>query len=343
MKIGLVGYQASGKSTFFQWLTGVAPDPALAHLSQSAMAVVPDERMEPLCQVYGPKKVTIAQLELVDTPGLSRTHEGNAARLAQIREAGTLAVVVGAYEGSTDAFADLASFEEDLLLADLEIVTGRIERLRESIKKPRPDRDAQRAELEALGPIAEALEEGRSLAASDLTDEQLKATRSFQLLSQKRRLVILNTAEDELHGADLAARLPGAVPRIAVPLRLELELSQLEEPERAEFLSEMGLEAADRDGLLRMLMDVSGQFLFFTAGDKEVRSWLLRKGASAHEAAGNIHTDMARGFIRAETMRSEDLIRTGSEREMKAQNLVRQEPKDYVVQDGDIMLIRFSV
>ena len=105
----------------------------------------------------------------------------------------------------------------------------------------------------------------------------------------------------------------------------------------------MGLEAADRDGLLRMLMDVSGQFLFFTAGDKEVRSWLLRKGASAHEAAGNIHTDMARGFIRAETMRSEDLIRTGSEREMKAQNLVRQEPKDYVVQDGDIMLIRFSV
>ena len=155
--------------------------------------------------------------------------------------------------------------------------------------------------------------------------------------------MILNVADDATDLAAIAARVPGDVPRQAVPLRLELELSQLDADERLEFMQEMGLEAADRDGLLRMLTESSGQFLFFTAGDKEVRTWLLRQGATALEAADNIHTDMARGFIRAETMRSADLVRTGSEREMKAQNLVRQEPKDYIVQEGDVLLFKFNV
>ena len=343
MKIGLVGYQGSGKSTLFEWLTGAVPDPSLAHSSQSAMAAVPDERVGPLCDIYQPKKITLAQLELVDTPGLDRKQDGNAARLAQIREAGCLVVVVSAYNGSTDPVADLNSFDEDLLLADLEIVTGRIERLRESIKKPRPDRDAQRAELEVLEPIAASLGEGQAIDLEVLSEEQLKATRSFQLFTQKPRLVILNAADDESDGATLAAKVPGEVPCVAVPLRMELELTQLEPVEREEFMREMGIKTADRDGLLRMLMEASHQSLFFTAGDKEVRTWLLRKGATAVEAAGNIHTDMARGFIRAETMRSEDLIRLGSEREMKAQNLVRQEPKDYIVQEGDVLLFKFNV
>ncbi len=134
MKIGIVGYQGSGKSTLFEWLSGKAPDPALAHTLQSAMAEVPDARVEPLCQVYQPKKITLAGLELVDTPGLSRTHEGNAARLALLREAGCLLLVVAAF-GGADPIADLATFEEDLMLADLSIVSGRIERLKDSLKK----------------------------------------------------------------------------------------------------------------------------------------------------------------------------------------------------------------
>src|SRR5436853_4008097 len=153
MKIGLIGYQGSGKSTLFEWLTGAKPDPALAHASQSAMAAVPEPRVEALCQIYHPKKITLAALELVDTAGLSRTHEGNAARLAQIREAGCLLLVVGGFARGSDPLADVSSFDEDFLLADLEIVSGRVERLRESTKKPRPNRDQEMAELEALEPV----------------------------------------------------------------------------------------------------------------------------------------------------------------------------------------------
>ena len=137
MKIGLVGYQGSGKSTLFHWLTGVAPDPALAHTGQSAMAPIPDSRIERLCKIYSPKKVTLAAIELVDTPGLSRTHEGNAARMAMIREAGCLVFVVAAFDNS-DPAAQLRSFDEDLVLADMEIVANRIHRVEDSMKKPSP-------------------------------------------------------------------------------------------------------------------------------------------------------------------------------------------------------------
>ena len=342
MKIGLVGYQNSGKSTLFEWLTGVPPDPSLAHGSQSAMAEVPDDRIAPLCEIYKPKKITRASLELVDTAGLSRTHEGNAGRLARIREAGCLVVVVAAHE-SSDPVDDLRSFEEDLLLADLEIVSGRIERLREQIKKPRPDRDELKEEVAALEPIEETLGEGRMLNEEEMSDQQLKATRAYQLLSRKPRLIVLNAADDEESPERWSDKLPDHAGSVGVRLRLELELSRMEADERTDFLREMDLEGFDRNQLLRLLMETSGQIIFFTAGDKEVRTWLLPRGSPAVEAAGNIHTDMARGFIRAETMRSEDLIRCGSEREMKAQSLVRQEPKDYVVQEGDILLMRFNV
>lgn len=341
MKIGLVGYQGSGKSTLFEWLTDIRPDPALAHTGQSAMAAVPDARIEPLCEIYHPKKVTQAALELVDTPGLSRTHEGNATRLAQLREAGCLVLVVAAYSNS-DPRKDLESFREDLLLADLEIVTGRIDRLRESVKKPRPNRDQELAELAALEPLLVHLEAGRNLAQIGLTDEQSKATRSFRLFTEKPVLIIVNTADDEADPGRFTAGLQDQRV-VAVPLGLELELARMSPADRAEFEKEMGLAGSQRDDLLRTIMDASGQMLYFTAGEKEVRTWMLHKGGTALEAADNIHSDLARGFIRAETMQCADLIRLGSEREIKAQHLMRQEPKDYVVRDGDILHIRFSV
>ena len=162
MKIGIVGYQGSGKSTLFHWLTGVKPDPALAHVSQSAMAPIPDPRIEPLCGIYHPKKITMASLEIVDTPGLSRTHEGNAARLALIREAGCLLLTVAAF-GGADPIVDLRTFEEDLLLADLDIVSGRVGRLEDSVKKPRPkdQRELEENELAALKILQATLEEGK--------------------------------------------------------------------------------------------------------------------------------------------------------------------------------------
>lgn len=343
MKIGLVGYQGSGKSTLFEWLTGVAHDPAQAHLGQSAMAPVPEARVQPLCEIYHPKKVTLAALELVDTPGLSRTHEGNAARLGLIREAGCLVLVVAGF-GGADAQADLSSFREDLLLADLEIVSGRIERLRESVKKPRPNREQEQAELASLERVQAALESGKPLAAAAMSEEEFKATRSFRLLTEKPMLIIINAADDaeELEQASREGD-DEHPPMLAVRVGLERELSRMSDEDRAEFEREMGLTGSRRDEVIRTIMDASGQMLYFTAGEKEVRTWMLRKGGTALEAAGNVHTDLARGFIRAETMQCDDLIRLGSEREVKAANLVRQEPKDYVIRDGDILHIKSGI
>lgn len=344
MKIGLVGYQGSGKSTLFHWLTGVAPDPALAHQGQSAMCPVPDPRIAQLCAIYQPKKITQAAIEIVDTAGLVRTHEGNAARLALIREAGALVLVVAAFDGS-DPAAELRSFEEDCILADMEIVAGRIERVEETFKKPRAkqEREASEHELAALKAVYAALEDGKPIQASAMNEEQLRATRSFRLLSEKAKIVVLNTADDEQAPEKLLANVPAGIPAVAVPVGLELELAKMSPEDRAAFQAEMGVGGADRDGLIRQLLDVSGQMTFFTAGEKEVRTWLLNKGATAVEAAGGIHTDLARGFIRAEVMTVEDLVRLGSERDVKAQHLLRQEPKDYVVKHNDILMIRFSV
>lgn len=343
MKIGLVGYQGSGKTTLFEWLTGVAADPASAHTGQSAMAPVPEPRVQLLCEIYHPKKVTLASLELVDTPGLSRTHEGNAARLGLIREAGCLVLVVAAF-GGKDPLIDLASFREDLLLADLEIVSGRVGRLRESVKKPRPNRDQELAELAALERVLAALEAGSPLTADRMTEDDSRATRSFRLMWEKPMLVIVNTADDDADTARFDRTATASEPRMmAVRVGLERELDRMSPDDRAEFEQELGLSGSRRDEVLKAILDASAQMLYFTAGEKEVRTWMLRQGGTALEAADNIHSDLARGFIRAETMQVDDLVRLGSEREVKAAHLVRQEPKDYVVRDGDILNIKFSV
>lgn len=341
MKIGIVGYQGSGKSTLFEWLTDTPADPGLTHTTQSAMATVPDPRVQPVSQIYHPKKVTQAALELVDTPGLSRTHEGSATKLAMIREAGCLVVVVAAY-GAGDPWADLRNFDDDLLLADLDIVSKRMERIREQAKKPRPNRDELQKELHALEPLQAALDSGRPLRELDLSSEQKRVIKAFQLFSDKPRLVILNQAEDETDPQPLLHRLPAGMTAVAVSLSLQRELARLEPAERSEFCREMGVSVYDRDALLRQIMDVSGQMLFFTAGDREVRTWMIRKGGTALEAAAAIHTDLAQGFIRAEVMQCGDLVRLGSEREIKAHGLMRQEHKDYAIQDGDILLIRHN-
>jgi ribosome-binding ATPase len=343
MKIGLIGYQGSGKSTLFEWLTGVPADPAKSHTGQSAMAPVPEPRMDALSGVYHPKKITYAALELIDTPGLSRSHEGNAARLGLLRDCGCLVMVVAAFESGASAAADLSRFQEDLLLADMEIVSGRIDRLRDSVKKPRPNREQEMAELAALEQVLAAMEGAKPLAESAMTVDQLKATRSFRLLTEKPALVILNVGDDEADPSARAKQVGGERPVLAARVGLERELALMTPEERAEFERDLGLTGSQHDELLRAILDISGQMLYFTAGEKEVRTWMMRAGGTALEAADNIHSDLARGFIRAEVMTVSDLVRLGSEREVKAHNLVRQEPKDYVVRDDDILNIRFSV
>jgi ribosome-binding ATPase YchF (GTP1/OBG family) len=341
MKIGIVGYQGCGKSTLFQWLTGVAPDPSHAHEAQMATAAIPEPRVPALCAVYRPKKITEAHLEIVDTPGLSRSHEGSAQKLALIREAGCLIVVVAAFDGG-QALADLQSFEEDLLIADWDIVSGRVERLQDQIKKPRPNREELQKELDALLPLLAALESGRTLHGAPLSPEQKLAIRAFQLFSDKPRLIVVNLADDDADPDRFLQQGPPGVAVVPVSLSLQLGLAQMSDQDRADFCRELGVQPMDRGALLRQIMTVSGQLLFFTAGDKEVRTWLIRQGGTAIEAAGGIHTDLAQGFIRAEVMTCDDLIRLGSEREVKAHHLLRKEHKDYVIRDGDILFIQHN-
>lgn len=338
MRVGLVGYQGSGKSLMFHWLTGVAPDPSLAFGSQSATCEVIDARMDRLVEIYRPKKVTHAMMTLVDTPGLNRDHEGSAARLALIREAGCLVIVVGAFAGSRAA-QDVQSFEEDLLLADLDIVSNRVAKLTESVKKPRPNREKELLELEALQPIVEHLDRNLPLHAFPLNAEQQRVIRSFQLLTSKPRFVLVNVAEDETDPERHLVGLPDGVAAAAVSVRLQMELSKMPSEERRAFCEEMGLREYDRNELVQALMAASGQMLFFTAGEKEVRSWMITQGGTADMAAAGIHTDLSRGFVRAEVMSCDDLFELGGEREVKARNLMRKEHREYVIRDGDIVHI----
>jgi GTP-binding protein YchF len=341
MKIGLVGYQGSGKSTLFHWLTGVPADPALAHSMQSAMATIPDPRVAQLCEIYKPKKITQAALEIVDTPGLARTHEGSAQKLAAIREAGALVMVVAAF-GGNDPAADLRNFDDDLLIADLDILSGRVERLKDQLRKPRANKEKDQEELDLLTPLLAELEAGKPLHAYPLSPDQRKAIKSFQLFSEKPRLILVNVADDDTQAGRFGTLAPAGAELFAFSVTLQMDLAAMSAEEREEFCREMQVQPADRDELIRRIMHVSGQMIFFTAGEKEVRTWLLRQGGTALEAAGGIHTDLARGFIRAETMSVADIVRLGSEREIKAAGLMRQEPKDYVIQDGDIINIKHS-
>ena len=343
MKIGLAGYQGSGKSTVFELLTGLKPDASKAHAGQLGVATIPDERFDRLVQLLQPKKATAAKIELFDTPGLSRQQQDtNAQRLAVIREAAALVHVIGSFAGC-DALSDARMFEDGLVWADLQVVSNRIARLKIDVTKPRPDRDELQAELEALEPIEAILHQGRTLQGVEMSEQQDKLLRSFALLSQKQRLIVLNTAESTFDGSVVSALQEQGQHVIAAPFGLELEVMALTDEERSEFAAEMGLDESSRGRLLTAIFQVTDQITFYTCNDKEVHAWLLKRGSTAMEAAGSIHSDLARGFIRVQVISTQDLLRLGSEREVKAAGLHHVEGKDYVVQDGDEMLVRFNV
>jgi ribosome-binding ATPase len=343
MKIGLVGYQASGKSSVFELLTGVKPDPSKSHTGQLGMAILPDARFDGLVKLYQPKKISPAKIELFDTPGLSREQgEANNQRIAVVREADALVHVIAAYAGG-DCLADARTFEDDLILADLDVVQKRVEKLEISVKKNRPDKEASQEELVLLHPILVWLNEGKILRTCDFTAEQEKATRSFALLSRKKQLVLLNTVDSSFDASVVQGLTDRGYRVVAAPLGLELEVQALDESERAMFAAEMGLKEPSRARVLQAIFEVTDQITFFTSDEKEVRAWIIRRGSTALEAAGSIHSDLARGFIRAEIMAVDDLLRLGSEREVKAANLYHTVGKDYVMRDGDEIVVRFNV
>lgn len=337
MQVGLVGFSGSGKSTLFQLLTGATPDPGKVHAGQVGVATLADPRLVFLTDLHKPKKVTPATVEMLDTPGLiPGTHGDNPQRLALIREGDALLVVLGAFAGG-DPAADLTAFREELLFADLGVVTNRVERLEASVKKPRPDREAQLKELELVKRVQGTLESGEPISTLGLTEEEKKPMRSFGLLTDKPQVVLVNTVQGQEVPASLLALAPDA---LSIDAKLELELSQLDPEERAAFMADLGITEFGRDRIIRKAYDAVGIITFFTAGEPEVRGWNLERGGSAVDAAGKIHTDLAKGFIRAEVTAFEDLERLGNMKEVKAKNLLRLEGKDYVVKDGDVVFFR---
>jgi ribosome-binding ATPase YchF (GTP1/OBG family) len=344
MKVGLVGYSGSGKSTVFQWLTGVKPDPGKAQHGQTGVSRIRDERLEWLSNLFKPRKTTPATLDFLDTPGLLATERrDNPRRLGILREGGGLLVVLDGYSEG-DLAGQLRHFREELIFADLEIVTNRIDKLHDQLKKPRPakQKEADEAELALLQPIGQALESGQSPQSLGMKDEDEKAIRSFQLLTLKPELVLVNCGDDRVGQplpADLLALAPTA---LAAPAKLEMDLAELPEADRQEMMAGYGLAHFIRDDVLKAIFAAMGQIVFFTVGEDECRAWPLPKGSDAVEGAGQIHTDLARGFVRAEVVSWADFRRVGSMKEAKHQGVYRLEGKTYVVQDGDIMHILAS-
>jgi GTP-binding protein YchF len=301
------------------------------------VATLADPRLDFLAALHKPKKVTPATVEMLDTPGLiPGTHGDNPQRLALIREGDALLIVLGAFAGG-DPAADLAAFHDELLFADLGVVTNRAERLEASVKKPRPDREAQLKELDVVKRVQACLESGQPIASLGLTDEDKKPMRSFGLLTDKPQVILVNLAQGQEVPATLLAAAPDP---LAVDAKLELELAQLEPDEQAAFMADLGMTELGKDRIIRKAYDAVGIITFFTAGEPEVRGWNLERGANAVEGAGKIHTDLAKGFIRAEVTAFDDLARLGNMKEVKAKNLQRLEGKEYIMKDGDVVYFR---
>lgn len=342
MKIGLVGYAGTGKSTVFEWLTGEKPDPSKVQQGQTAMADVPDDRLAQIAAVFKPKKTTYTKVAFLDTPGLMvGEQKDNARRLAIIREANGVAVVLDGFT-RTDFAKQLASFRDECLFADLEVVSNRIPKIEAGLKKAKPakEREADEAELALLKRVVAALEAGKPASELGLTADEEKAVRSFQLLTLKPELVFVNRGDSGFNDplpADLLALAPTAT---QAPVKLETELLALPDEDRVSFMADMGVTAFRRAETVRALFYGVGREAFFTVGHDECRTWSIPKGCAAVEAAGCIHRDLSEKFVRANVIGFADFVACGySEKDAKAKGLQRTEGKTYVVKDADIMEI----
>jgi ribosome-binding ATPase YchF (GTP1/OBG family) len=345
MKMGLVGYSGSGKSTVFEWLTGEKPDPAKVQQGQTAMTDVPDERLAKIAAVIKPKKTTYTKVAVLDTPGLmTDERKDNARRLGVLRESNGLVIVLDGFT-RTDFADQLRKFREELLFADLEVVSNRVPKLEQQMKKAKPakEREADEAELALLKRTVAAFEAGTPASAQGITPDEEKALRSFQLLTLKPEIVFVNRGDTGFNDplpADLLALDPNA---IQAPVKLETELTALDDESRQAFMADLGITSFKRGETIRAMFYGVGREVFFTTGEDECRTWSIPKGCTAVEAAGCIHNDLSEKFVRANVIGYDDFVACGySEKEAKTRGLNRTEGKTYVVKDADIMHILAS-
>jgi GTP-binding protein YchF len=357
MKIGLLGLPKSGKSTLFNLLTGAGVatsrhDGARAEL-HTGVARVPDARVDRLSALFRPKKTTYASFEVVDLAGIEKgSRAGLEAR--EFRNADALLHVVRAFDdparGAPDPRRDIVDLEMELVLADLEVIERRLPRLEVSIKKRRTDAEVR--EQTILRRLKEELEAERPLRAVDLTGDDAKAVRGFTFLSQKPILHCVNLDEKAVADGehvverfDLGAIAAAPQTRVGwVSAVIEAEVARLAGDEQQVFLADLGLKEPAIHRVLRDCYALLGLVSFFTVGEDEVRAWPISDGTRAQDAAGTVHSDIARGFIRAEVNSYDELIAAnGSFAELRARGQLRLEGKEYVVRDGEICHFRFNV
>lgn len=363
MKLGVVGLPNVGKSTLFNAITQAGAQaanyPFCTIEPNVGVVPVPDARLTRLSEMYSPKKTTPATIEFVDIAGLVRgasRGEGLGNKfLSHIREVDAVVHVVRCFEdenvvhvdGSVDPVRDMETINLELVFADLETVERRIDRTKKMMKSgdKRPGR-----ELEILEAIRAALEAGRPARTVPVDEEDAPFVKGLFLLTTKPVVYVANVTEDALGAAPdaMAARVYEAAARegaeaMTVCAQLEEEVSALDPAEKAAFLAEMGVQESGLDQLVRACYRLLGLISFLTAGADEVRAWTIRRGWKAPQAAGVIHTDFERGFIRAEIVPYDTLVSLGSMAACREKGLVRSEGKDYVMQDGDVTLFRFNV
>jgi len=367
MQIAIVGLASSGKTTVFNTLTrGHADTGGFGGMQLNVGVVkVPDERLGRLAEIFKPKKVVQADVTYVDLPAPPASTEGRvgaeelpAEHLARLRDSDALLHVVRAFadpsvphpEGSVDAWRDIERLDLEFILADLAVSERRIERLRTQGRHGTPaEREANERELAILERLHGGLTAGRPIRDETMEADEEKAIRGFRFLTQKPVLILLNVGETDLPReaeivASIADRYVHAHTLVdALSARIEMDLGELEPDDVAVFMEELGLKESSLDRVIALSYRLLGLISFLTAGPDEVRAWPIHAGSTAVDAAAAIHSDLARGFIRAEIIAWEDFVKHGTIKDAKAVGRMHLEGKEYVVQDGDILLIRFKV
>lgn len=358
LKIGIVGLSQTGKTTLFRILTRTHGSALSSGKPEAHVGVVrvPDPRLDKLSEMYHPQKTVYANVEYVDTPGSVIELARTGSQAATLREMDALAHVVRAFDdpalpapaGTLDPRRDIDSVELELILSDLAIVEKRLERLEKDTKKQK--NPALEREFQVLQISKAALEKERPLREVEFNPEDARVIRGFTFLTSKPMLYVLNlgerdaqranAAEEFAAGAGLRQRARTEV--TAICGKVEAELAEMSDADAAEFLASYGLQESASARLIRSGYQLLGLISFFTVGEDECRAWTIRAGTSALDAAGEIHTDLQRGFIRAEVVKFEDLVSAGSLGEARARALLKLEGKEYVVHDGEVVHFRHS-